>query len=178
MFGSRPLRCSKYERVLVLLGALAVSLLVVLGAQAGTPGTLLESLRRDLGALRVQLEQVETSLPQDHHAVILATDIGDGSPAFRRQTLSTILRSAYRHLDLLSVDSRQVGGEGGAAHLDRLRVGLLELQVRFERLFGASDAAQAAKARAAAVALLDELDQTVALLRDSAAAGGAPQAAS
>lgn len=176
MFGSRPLRCSECERVLVLLGALAVSLLVVLGAQAGTPRVLLESLQRDLGALRVQLEQVEALLPEDHHVVALATDIGDGSPAFRRQTLSTILRSAYRRVERLSVDSRHAGGEGRGAHLDRLRLGLLELQVRFERVIGASDAAQAAKARAAAVALLEELEHTVALLLQSASPPGeAPQ---
>jgi hypothetical protein len=177
MFGSRPLRRSECERVLVLLGALALSLLVVLGAQAGTPRVLLENLQRDLGALRVQLEQVEAWLPEDRHAVSLATDIGDGTPAFRRQTLSTILRSAYRRLDRLSVGSPQAGGEGRATPVERLRLGLVEMQVRFDRLFGASDPAQAAKARAAAVALLDELDQTVVLLLRSGNTGfpgGAP----
>jgi hypothetical protein len=164
MFGSRPLRRSECERVLVLLGALALSLLVVLGAQASTPRVLLENLQRDLGALRVQLEQVEALLPEDPHVVSLATDIGDGSPAFQHQTLSTLLRSAYRRLDRLSVGSPQAAGEGHATPVERLRLGLVEMQVRYDRLFGASDAAQAAKARAAAVALLDELDQTVALL--------------
>jgi hypothetical protein len=170
MFGSRPLRCSECERPLVLLIALAVMLLAGLGAQAGALRGPLESLRSDLGALRVQLEQVEALRPEDHHAIRLGTDIGDGSPAFRRQTLTTILRSAHRRLDRASAQPRQVQAEDRMARLDRLRLGLLELQVRFDRLIGASDAAQAAKARAAAVALLDELDQAVDLLVRSAQA--------
>jgi hypothetical protein len=170
MFGSRPLRRSEGERVLVLLGALAVTLLVALGAHAGTPRGPLESLERDLGALRVQLEQVEALLLEDHRAVALGTDIGDGSPAFQRQALTTILRSAHRRLDRLGADPRQIQAEGQIAQLDRLRLGLLELQVRFGRLTGASDAAQAAKARAAAVVLLEELDQVIDLLVRSAQA--------
>lgn len=170
MFGSRPLRCSEYERPLVLLIALAVMLLAGLGTQAGALRGPLESLQRDLGALRVQLERVEALLLEDHHAVAVGTDIGDGSPAFRRQTLTTILRTAHRRLDRLSVAPRQVRAEGRMAQLDRLRLGLLELQVRFDGLTGASDAAQAAKARAAAVALLEELGELVDLLVRSAQA--------
>jgi hypothetical protein len=170
MFGSRPLRCSEYERPLVLLIALAVMLLAGLGAQAGAPRGPLVSLERDLGALRVQLEQVEALLPDDHRAVALGTDIGDGSPVFQRQTLTTILRSAHRRIDRLGADPRQIQAESHMAQLDRLRLGLLELQVRFDRLTGASDAAQAAKARAAAVVLLEELDQVIDLLVRSAQA--------
>lgn len=170
MFGSRPLRRSDCERVLLLLGALALSLLVVLGARAGTPRMLLEDLRRDLGALRVQLEQVE-AVPMAASGVFdLSTDIGDGSPAFRRQTLSTILRSAHRRLDRLGADSRRAESDARAGHLDRLRLGLLELQVRLDRLLSAGDAAQAAKARAAAFALLEDLDGSVALLLESTSA--------
>jgi len=169
MFGSRPLRCSECERPLVLMIALAVMLLAGLGAQAGMPRGPLERLQSDLGALRVQLDQVEAPRPEDHH-VGPGTDIGDGSPAFRRQALTTILRSAHRRLDRMSAEPRQARVEGRTAQLDRLRLGLVELQVRLDRLTGAGDPAQAAKARAAAVVLLEELDQVVDLLVRSAQA--------
>lgn len=176
MFGSRPLRRSNCERVLVLLGALALSLLVVLGARAGTPRVLLEDLRRDLGALRVQLEEVETVPLGGPERLDPGTDIGDGSPAYRRQALSTILRSAHRRLDRLGADSREAESNPRAARLDRLRLGLLELQVRLDRLLSADEAAQAARARAAAFALLEDLDGGVAVLLESASAGPSAEA--
>ena len=115
MFGAKVLRTSEHERPLVLLTALAVLLLASISTTMATTASalsLIDDLRRDLAAVRAQLERVDPGPDHaDRRSVAFNTDVGDGGSAFRQRSMATILRSAERHLANLLSGYRTVGDE-------------------------------------------------------------------
>lgn len=105
MRGLRLHHNDDHVRPLLLLAAFAVVLLTSISTtMAGSASalSLVDGLRRDLGAVRVQLERiapVPVELPQQ--SVAFNTDLGDGGIAFRHRSMATILRSAQRRLENL-----------------------------------------------------------------------------
>ena len=88
MCGGERFWLSVLARRLVVL---ALVLFFAVSVTDASPIIALDHLRRDLGALQAQLEQIDAVAGEDAaQPVELDTDLGDGSPAFRRQILVTI----------------------------------------------------------------------------------------
>ena len=175
MFYSRALRFSGHQRPFWLLVALAVMLLISVSitvAQADSPTRLVEILRRDLGALRVQLEQIE---PQHdgggQETVTFNTDIADGSAAFRRSSLATLVHTTGRHLERLLGVYREMQDQKRVQLAEMLQLSMYELQERIDRLSGAADPANTTALRDQASSVLDELDQGLGRLTSAAKEG-------
>ncbi len=175
MFYSRALRFSGHQRPFWLLVALAVMLLISVSitvAQADSPTRLVEVLRRDLGALRVQLEQIE---PQHdgggQETVTFNTDIADGSAAFRRSSLATLVHTTGRHLERLLGVYREMQDQKRVQLAEMLQLSMYELQERIDRLSGAADPANTNALRDQASSVLDELDQGLGRLTSAAKEG-------
>jgi len=166
MFPSSRLRYSEHQRPFWLLVALAIMLLVLVSitvAQAASPTRLVGTLLRDLGALRAQLEQID--LWQDEtgrRTVAFNTDLGDGSPAFRRLSMVTIARAAGRRLDALVASYRAAGDAERTRVAQGLALEMYELNQRIDRL-------GAPASPAITVALLGEVEVALARLEQGLA---------
>lgn len=167
VFRAGRLSFSEVGRPFWVLVALAVLLLawVSIGL-AGTTSTrlLVEGLRRDLAALRLQLEPRErSSLDIGRRTAAFNADVGDGGPAFRHASLVTLGRAAGRRLERLMVALGDAGDPAGAARAAALRLQMVDLQRRIEELGKAGDAD--ARARAPETErLIVILDQRLAAL--------------
>jgi hypothetical protein len=167
----RSFRASEHERTLSLLAAFMVVLLAgVSTTMASSPSalSLVDGLRRDLGAVRAQLERVEPApLEAGRQSVAFNADLGDGGAAFRQRSIATILRGAKRRLDSLARGYGQAGDAGRAAVVEHARHELQELSARLQDLDNAAGANGASWAREllAAETLVDRLqDKLTALL--------------
>jgi hypothetical protein len=144
MFGSVMLRCSGHQRPFWLTVALAVMLLVSVSMAQASPARLAADLRRDLDALRVQLEQIDPAARDEARATIaFNADLGDGGATFRRQSLVTIVAAAHRRLERLLERYRETGQEHRIARAVPLRLAMVELRDQVERLARASAPAEA-----------------------------------
>src|SRR5919106_6329685 len=101
----RRFRASEHERLFLLLTAFAVVLLASISTTMATTASelsLIDGLRRDLGAVRAQLERADPAPSEaGERSVAFNADLGDGSSAFRQRSMATILRSAKRRLESL-----------------------------------------------------------------------------
>jgi hypothetical protein len=173
MLGSRRLDYSEHGRPFWLLVAIAVTLLVNVSttvSQAATARSLVEGVKRDVGAIRAQLEQVDPAVPDaSWRAVTFNADPGDGGPAFRRQSLATMLHAARRRGDRL-LAGYQASPEAGPRRLaQQLRRQLADLERQIgQQGVGADpwDTAHAA-GRGRLEALLDEVDHTLEQLGEA-----------
>ena len=115
MFGFAVLKRSEYQRPFWLTVALSVMLLVSVSitvAQAANPARLGNEIRRDLGALRAQLELIDPSeRDAGRQTVAFNTDLGDGGPVFQRHSMVTIVAGANRRLERLLESDRAQGGD-------------------------------------------------------------------
>jgi hypothetical protein len=172
MFYSRALRFSGHQRPFWLLVALAVMLLISVSitvAQAASPTRLVEILRRDLGALRVQLEQIDPRHDGGgQETVTFNTDIADGSPAFYRSSMVTLVRTTERHLERLIEVYREMQDQKRVQLAEMLQLSMYELQERIDRLAGPAEPATTTALRDEASGVLDELDQGLVRLASSA----------
>lgn len=168
MFGSVFLRFSELERPFVLLVALAVMLLVsvsVTVAHAASTVRLAHGIERDLGALRVQLEQVDPwQADLGRRSAAFNADLGDGSPAFRRLSLTTIVRAANRRLERLIESYRQDGDDRRVRTAEALRLAMYDLQHEIDRLARTADPASAAVIEKKVGALLDRSERGLDVL--------------
>ena len=187
MFRSRPLHLSEHQRPFWLLVALAIMLLVSVSvtiAQAASPLRLAGTLKRDLGALRVQLELIDPWHGEgERRTVAFNADLGDGGAAYRRLSLVTIVRAAGRHLEWLIAACRKTRDDECRATAEGLRYGMVELTQEVDRLSRATSPASVALLRDDVAAALDRLDAGLAGLtagRTSTlpARAGVPKAAS
>jgi hypothetical protein len=167
MFGSALLKCSDPQRPFWLTVALSILLLASVSttiAQAAHPSRLAYDLKRDLGALRAQLELIEpTDWDAERQTVASNTDLGDGSPAFRRHSMATIAGAAKRRLERL-LGSYRVQGNAGVRSAEALRLAMYDLQHQVDRLARAADPAEAAAMRERIGSLLDHSERELSLL--------------
>jgi hypothetical protein len=171
----RRFRASEHERPLLLLAAFAVVLLATVSttmASSAAPLPLIDGLRRDLGAIRAQLEQT-THAPLDvaRQSVASNADLGDGGPDFRRRSMATILRSAKRRLESLVKGYRSAGDEQRAEVAESAQLELQELFGRVHDLGNATDATSSMweRQRQEAEALIDRLQDRLGILLGPAA---------
>jgi hypothetical protein len=156
MFGSVMLRCSGHQRPFWLTIALAVMLLVSVSIAHASPAQLAADLRRDLDALRVQLEQIDpTERDSARQTIAFNADLGDGGAAFRRQSLVTMVAAAQRRLERLLERYRETGQNRRIARATPLRLALVELRDQIDRLARADTPAKATVIRAQVEAALD-----------------------
>ena len=167
MLGSSRLRAVGTRRRFCPAVALATSLLASLPAAAAgpQPAQLIGSLQRDLGALGAELEAVDAG-PADSggQTVGFNTDLGDGSPSFRRRSLVTIAHAAGRNLDRLIGAYREAGDEPHAGDAETLRLSMFALTERIERLDEPAVAETVVVLRDQGRARLSELVREVDLL--------------
>lgn len=167
MFGLRSLRGSERDRPFWLLAALAVVMLVgvstTIANAASAPG-LVDGLRRDLGAIRAQLERIDpepgpAAREAGRQTIAFNADLGDGGPAFRHRSMATILRSANRRLTSLIAGYRKAGDERRAELAQKAQLDLQELYRAINDLGDAMEATSTMwdRKRALAEALLDQL---------------------
>jgi hypothetical protein len=158
MFGSAMLKCSGHQRPFWLTVALSVMLLVSVSitiAHAANPTRLAYDLKRDLGALRVQLELIDPSAPGPAgQTIAFNADLGDGGPAFRRQSMVTMVAAANRRLERLIESYREEGSESRAQAAATLRLAMYDLRQQVDRLARSSD-------RAEATALREQIEQAL-----------------
>lgn len=168
MFQSRPLHVSEHQRPFWLLVALAIMLLVCVSitvAQAASPIRLAGTLQRDLAALRIQLEQIDPwPSAGERRTVAFNADLGDGSPAFRRQSMVTMVRAAGRRLEQLIAAYREVRDDERRRVAETLSLGMIDLTARVDRLAGATSPATVVALRSEVEASLDRLERSLALL--------------
>ena len=164
MLGTGQLRFSENGRPFWVLVALTVLLLAWVSAslaESQSPGTLVGGLRRDLQALRLQLEPVGSSATAGARSTVaFNADIGDGGPAFRHASLVTISRAASRRLERLIVAYHESGDAAGADQAAALRLDMMALRQQVGTLAKIDGPA----ARAAADNLVMRLDQGLARL--------------
>lgn len=165
MFGSRRLNYSEHGRPFWLLVAIAVTLLINVSttvSQAATTLSLVQGLKRDVGAIRAQLEQGDPLEPDaGWRTVTFNADLGDGGPAFRRQSLATMLHAARRRGDLLLAGYHQAAQDERLRLAQRLRVQLQDLQRQLDQSGATPDQRGTPDGRGRVEALLDELDRTL-----------------
>ena len=170
MFGSAILKCSEHQRPFWLTVALSILLLASVSltiAHAADPGRLAHDLKRDLAALRAQLELID---PWDREGgrqtVAFNTDLGDGSSAFQRHSMVTIVRAANRRLERLIDTYRQQGSSARVRTAEALRLAIYDLQQQIGRLARAAEPAEAAAAGDRVAALLDRSERGLSVLLD------------
>jgi hypothetical protein len=147
-----------------MLAALALALLFTTAA-AANPAGLLENLQRDLGALRVELEQIDPNLAESGaEAAKFDADLGDGSAAFRRVNMVTIVHAAARNLDRLIGAYRAGGDERRAGDAEIIRLSMYELGERLERLAKPADPETITVLRDQSGVLLREVIEDLELL--------------
>jgi hypothetical protein len=183
MFQSTPLHIFERQRPFWLLVALAIMLLVCVSitvAEAASPIRLAGTLQRNLAALRVQLEQIEPwTSAGERRTVAFNADLGDGSAAFRRQSMVTMTRAAGRRLDQLIAAYREARDDERRRVAEALSLGMVDLTGRVDRLAGATSPATVVALRGEAEAALDRLERSLAQLSSGQAAtlpalGGLP----
>jgi hypothetical protein len=168
MFGSALLKCSEHQRPFWLTVALSILLLAwvsITMAHAADSTRLAHGLKRDFGALRAQLEQID---PADRKAggqtVAFNADLGDGGAAFRRDSMATIVNAASRRLERLIESHRQNGDAARARTAETLRLALYDLQRQIDQLARAAEPAEAAAALARIEKLLDRAEGELGVL--------------
>jgi hypothetical protein len=168
MFGSALLKCSEHQRPFWLTVALSIMLLASVSitiAQAAHPSRLAYDLKRDLGALRAQLELID---PWDQDAgrqsVASNTDLGDGSPAFQRHSMVTIAGAANRRLERLLDSHLEQGSDARVRTAEALRLALCDLRHEIDRLARAADPAEAVAVRERIGTLLDRSERELTAL--------------
>ena len=163
MFGSALLRCSEHQRPFWLTVALSVLLLASVSitiAHAADPTRLAHGLKRDFGALRAQLEQIDPwATEADGQSVAFNADLGDGGAAFRRDSMVTIVHAASRRLERLIEGYRQNGDATRARTAETLRLAMYDLQRQIDQLARAAEPAEAEAALARIEALLDRAER-------------------
>ena len=173
MFGSALLKCSDHQRPFWLTVALSIVLLASVSitiAQAAHPSRLAHDLRRDLGALRVQLELIDPwSRDGERQSVASNTDLGDGSPAFQRHSMATIAGAANRRLERLLDGYREQGSGAHVRAAEALRLAMYDLQHQIERLARVAEPAEAAAVRERIGTLLDRSERELNVLLDGPA---------
>jgi hypothetical protein len=168
MFGSAMLKCSEHQRPFWLTVALSVLLLVSVSitiAHAANPARLTSDLRRDLGALRLQLELIDAV--DEHGArqtITFNADLGDGSPAFRRDSMVTMAARANRRLERLIESYRLEGSEARARAAATLRLAMYDLRQQIERLARTTGSAEATVVRKEIAAALDRSEHGLSML--------------
>ncbi len=170
MRGPRLHHTKEHVRPLVLLAAFAVVLLASISttmANQASALSLVDGLRRDLGAIRVQLERiapVPVELPQQ--SVAFNTDLGDGGTAFRHRSMATILRSAKRRLENLATGYRNAEDARRAFVAQSTQLKLRELDGLIHYLGNAKDATSImwARKRLQAESLLDGMHAALVIL--------------
>jgi hypothetical protein len=173
----RSFRASEHDRTLLLLAAFMVVLLAGISttmASSASALSLIDGLRRDLGAVQAQLERADPApLEVGRQSVAFNADLGDGGAAFRHRSIATILRSAKRRLDRLARGYGHVGDARRAAVVEHARHELQELSGRLHDLGNAAAANGASWAREllAAEALIDRLQDKLVLLLPRPATG-------
>jgi hypothetical protein len=172
----RACRGSEHERLLLLLAAIAVVLLAGISTTMATTASalsLIDGLRRDLSAVRAQLERVDAA-PSDagQQSVAFNADLGDGGSAFRHRSMATILRSAKRRLENLVMGYRNAGDEHRAEVAQNAQLELQELFGRLHYLGNATgaDSIMWAQKRLEAETLIDRLQDTLVILLPGAVA--------
>jgi len=168
MFGSAMLKCSEHQRPFWLTVALSVLLLVSVSitiAHAANPVRLASDLRRDLGALRLQLELVDGANEQGaRQTITFNADLGDDSQAFRRGSMVTMAATANRRLERLIESYRVEGSESRARTAATLRLAMHELRQQIERLARTTGPAEATVVREQIVAALDRSEHGLSML--------------
>jgi hypothetical protein len=174
IFRARPLQLSEHGRPFWLLVALAIMLLVCVSitfAQAASPLRLAGTLQRDLGALRAQLEQIDPwQSAAERRTVAFNADLGDGSAAFQRQSMVTIVRAAGRRLEQLIAAYHEVRDEERGRLAESLSFGMYDLTESIDRLAGATGPASIVALRGEVEVALTRLDRGLALLSSGQAA--------
>jgi hypothetical protein len=164
MFGSRCLNYSEHGRPFWLLVAIAVTLLVNVSttiSQAATAVSLVQGLKRDVGAIRAQLEQADPHEPDaGWRTMTFNAELGDGGPAFRRQSLATMLHAARRRGDQLLAGYHQAAAARQIRLAHQLRLQLQDLQRHLDQR-DAIDRPGARPGHDKVEALLDEVDRTL-----------------
>jgi hypothetical protein len=166
----RPFRASEHERPLLLIAAVALMLLTTISttmASNASPLHLVDGVRRDLGAVRAQLERADPAPfePGQQSAAFNAA-LGDGGSAFRHRSMATILRSAKRRLESLATGYRNAGDAARAEVAETAQLELQELFGRVHYLGNATDASSImwARKRLEAEALIDRLQERLVIL--------------
>jgi hypothetical protein len=170
MFGSAILKCSEHQRPFWLTVALSIMLLASVSitiAQAAHPSRLAHDLKRDLGALRAQLELIDPWARDAGRQIVASnTDLGDGSPAFQRHSMATIVGAANRRLERLLDGYRRDGAAARVRTAEALRLAMHDLQRQIDRLARTADPAEAAAVRERIGSLLDRSERELAVLLD------------
>jgi hypothetical protein len=166
MFACQSFRLLRPRRPSWSAAALTLTLtLTVTAAAAGSPARAIENLQRDLGALEAMLEQIDPGIADgDAQAIGFNTDLGDGSPAFRRRSMATIAHAAARNLDQLISDYRAAGDGPHAGDAETLRLSMYGLTERIERLAEPAGGETITVVRDQSRALLKELVRELDLL--------------
>ena len=170
LFGMRRFRASEHERLFLLLTAFAVVLLASISTTMATTASelaLLDGLRRDLSAVRAQLERADPApVEAGERTVAFNADLGDGGSAFRQRSMATILRSAKRRLESLAAGYRNAGDEDRADVAQNAQLELHELSGRVQALgnAGAATGSTWARNRQKAETLIDRLEEALATL--------------
>ncbi|MGH6918420.1 MAG: hypothetical protein ACREJ0_12050 [Geminicoccaceae bacterium] len=128
---------------------------------------MIDGLRRDLGAVRAQLERADPApLDAGQQSVAFNADLGDGGAAFRHRSMATILRSAKRRLENLATGYRNAGDAYRAEVAEIAQLELQELFGRVHYLGNATDANSImwARKRLEAEALIDGLQDRLVIL--------------
>ena len=166
----RPFRASKHERPLLLIAAFALMLLTTISttmASNVSPLHLVDGVRRDLGAVRAQLERADPApFEAGQQSVAFNAALGDGGSAFRHRSMATILRSAKRRLESLATGYRNAGDAVRAEVAETAQLELQELFGRVHYLGNATDASSImwARKRLEAEALIDRLQERLVVL--------------
>jgi hypothetical protein len=168
MFGSAMLKCSEHQRPFWLTVALSILLLASVSitfAHAADLNRLAHGLKRDLGALRVQLEQIDSdAVASGDQTVAFNADLGDGGPAFRRDSMVTIVSAASRRLERLIDGCRREGDAARLRAAEALRLAMYDLQGEIDQLARAPEPAAAEAARGRIDALLGGAERALGVL--------------
>jgi hypothetical protein len=173
MFGFAFRKRSEHQRPFPLTVALSVMWLVSVPtatAQAADPARLAQEVRRDLGALRAQLELIDPSeRDAGRQTVAFNTDLGDGGPAFQRHSMVTIVGATNRRLERLLDGYREQGDEARAGAAEAVQVAMYDLQRQIDQMARAADPAEAAAVRERIVTSLDRCERELSVLIDATA---------
>ena len=168
MFGSALLKCSEHQRPFWLTVALSVLLLASVSitmAHAADPTRLAHGLKRDFGALRAQLEQIDPSEEEAvGQTVAFNADLGDGGSAFRRNSMVTIVNAASRRLERLIDGYRQHRDEARVRRSEALLLAMYDLQRQIDSLARAAEPSEAEAALARIEAVLDRAEGELGVL--------------
>jgi hypothetical protein len=173
MFGSAILKCSEHQRPFWLTVALSIMLLASVSitiAQAAHPSRLAYDLKRDLAALRAQLELIDPwTRDAARQTVASNADLGDGSPAFQRHSMVTIVGAANRRLERLLDGEREQDGHARVRNTEALRLAMFDLRQQIDRLARIADPAEVATVRERIGALLDRSERELGVLLEGMA---------